>query len=57
MIILMELIFKLKMMQDAISKAKEHGAIIVRDKMEFNNFYLAYLVDPTGLGLGLTQKK
>ncbi|WP_354473281.1 VOC family protein [Lysinibacillus parviboronicapiens] len=42
---------------EAISKAKEHGAIIVRDKMEFDDFYLAYLVDPTGLGLGLIQKK
>ncbi|EON74137.1 hypothetical protein H131_01608 [Lysinibacillus sphaericus OT4b.31] len=34
-----------------------NGAIIVRDKMELDDFYLAYLVDPTGLGLGLIQKK
>ncbi|QPQ29258.1 VOC family protein [Lysinibacillus sp. JNUCC 51] len=42
---------------DAISKAKQHGAIIVRDKMEFDEFYLAYMVDPTGLGFGLIQNK
>ncbi|MFJ7891145.1 VOC family protein [Lysinibacillus xylanilyticus] len=40
---------------DAISKAKQNGAIIVRDKMEFDEFYLAYMVDPTGLGFGLIQ--
>ncbi|MGM7685069.1 VOC family protein [Cytobacillus sp. Hm23] len=42
---------------DAISKAKENGAMVVRDKMEFDEYYLAYLVDPTGIGLGLIQKK
>lgn len=42
---------------DALSKAKDCGAMIVREKMEFNDFYLAYLVDPTGLGFGLVQKK
>jgi predicted enzyme related to lactoylglutathione lyase len=42
---------------EAISKAKENGAMIVRDKMEFDDFYLAYLVDPVGLGFGLIQKK
>lgn len=41
----------------AISKAQENGALVVRDKMEFNEFYLAYLVDPTGIGFGLIQKK
>ncbi|WP_088101993.1 VOC family protein [Halalkalibacter urbisdiaboli] len=40
---------------DAISKAKENGAMVVRDKMEFDNFFLAYLVDPTGIGFGLIQ--
>ncbi|GIN20370.1 hypothetical protein [Siminovitchia fordii] len=24
--------------------------------MEFDNFFLAYLVDPTGIGFGLMQK-
>lgn len=42
---------------DAIAKAMEEGAIIVREKMEFDEFYLAYLVDPTGLGFGLIQNK
>lgn len=42
---------------EAISKAKMNGAMIVRDKMEFDDFYLAYLVDPVGIGFGLLQKK
>lgn len=42
---------------EAISKAKESGAIIVRDKMEFDEFFLAYMVDPTGLGFGIIQSK
>lgn len=42
---------------ESISKAKSEGAMIVRDKMEFDDFYLAYLVDPVGLGFGLIQKK
>lgn len=42
---------------EAISKAQENGAKIVRDKMDFEHFYLAYLVDPTGLGFGLVQGK
>jgi uncharacterized protein len=41
----------------AISNAKNNGAMVVRDKMEFDDFYLAYLVDPVGLGFGLIQKK
>ncbi len=31
--------------------------MVVRDKMEFDDFYLAYLVDPVGLGYGLIQSK
>lgn len=42
---------------DAISKAKNNGAMIVRDKMEFDDFYLAYLVDPVGISFGLVQQK
>ncbi|MHC0036913.1 VOC family protein [Pseudoneobacillus sp. C159] len=42
---------------EAISEAKQNGAMIVRDKMEFDDFYLAYLVDPTGNGFGLIQVK
>ena len=42
---------------EVIEQAKENGATILRDKMEFDNFYLAYLVDPTGIGVGLFQYK
>ncbi|MCM3409726.1 VOC family protein [Metabacillus litoralis] len=42
---------------DAIMKAKNNGAVIVRDKMEFDHFYLAYLIDPVGLSFGLIQQK
>ncbi|OEH91680.1 hypothetical protein BFG57_04275 [Bacillus solimangrovi] len=42
---------------EAISSATKNGAMIVRDIMEFDEFYLAYLVDPTGIGFGLIQKK
>ncbi|SEV96993.1 hypothetical protein SAMN05192557_1064 [Aliicoccus persicus] len=31
--------------------------MVIRDKMEFDEFFLAYLVDPTGIGIGLIQKK
>lgn len=40
-----------------IFEVKENGAMVVRDKMEVDDFYLAYLVDPTGIGFGLIQKK
>ena len=40
-----------------ISSAKENGAMVVRDKMEFDDLFLAYLVDPTGVGIGLIEKK
>lgn len=42
---------------EVISKAKENGAMIVREKMEFDDFFLAYIVDPTGLGFGLIESK
>lgn len=42
---------------DAISKAKENGAMILREKMEFDDFYLAYLIDPVGIAFGLIQRK
>lgn len=42
---------------EAISKSTELGAQVVRDKMEFDDFYLAYLVDPVGNGIGLIQNK
>ncbi|CAH1211356.1 MULTISPECIES: VOC family protein [Paenibacillus] len=43
--------------EESIRKSVELGAQIVRDKMEFDNFYLAYLVDPVGNGIGLIQNK
>lgn len=42
---------------DAISKSTEAGAQVVRGKMEFDDYYLAYLVDPVGIGFGLVQNK
>ncbi|QCR31293.1 VOC family protein [Lysinibacillus sp. SGAir0095] len=42
---------------DAITKAQENGAMVVRKKMVFDEFYLAYLVDPVGNGIGLYQRK
>ncbi|MDY0395488.1 VOC family protein [Virgibacillus halophilus] len=42
---------------EAIYKAKANGAMVVREKMDFDEFYLAYLVDPTGIGFGLIQNK
>jgi len=38
-------------------KAVDKGAMLVREKMEFDEFFLAYLVDPTGLGFGLIERK
>jgi Predicted enzyme related to lactoylglutathione lyase len=43
--------------EDSIRKSVEAGAQIVRDKMEFDEFYLAYLVDPVGNGIGLIEYK
>ncbi|WP_166242935.1 VOC family protein [Paenibacillus turpanensis] len=42
---------------ESVIKAQEYGALIVREKMEFDDFFVAYLVDPTGLGIGLIQRK
>lgn len=42
---------------NTIAKAKNLGAMVVRDKMEFDEFYLAYLIDPTGIGFGLIERK
>lgn len=42
---------------ESLQKSVESGAQIVRDKMEFDDFYLAYLVDPVGNGIGLIQYK
>ncbi|WP_225230050.1 VOC family protein [Ureibacillus galli] len=42
---------------EAVKKAIENGAKVVREKMEFDDFYLSYLVDPVGIGIGLYEKK
>ena len=41
----------------SLEDAKINGAQIVREKMEFDEFYLAYIVDPVGMGVGLIEKK
>lgn len=42
---------------EVVEQATSNGATILREKMEVDGFYLAYLVDPTGLGIGLIQHK
>lgn len=42
---------------ESLQKCIESGAQIVRGKMEFDDYYLAYLVDPVGNGIGLIQYK
>lgn len=51
------IVIEVDSIEEAISKAVENGARVVRDKMDFEDFYLAYLVDPVGLGFGLIQYK
>ncbi|SFS70924.1 VOC family protein [Paenibacillus sp. BC26] len=43
--------------EDTIAKAVENGAKLDLDKMDFGNFYLAYLFDPQGIRFGLIQHK
>ncbi|WP_195575533.1 VOC family protein [Paenibacillus sp. 1001270B_150601_E10] len=43
--------------EETIQQCVEQGAQILRDTMEFDDFYLAYLVDPVGIGIGLIQYK
>ncbi|KIL49098.1 VOC family protein [Jeotgalibacillus campisalis] len=40
-----------------LEEAKRHGAQNISEKMEFEEFYLAYFTDPEGLGIGLIEKK
>ncbi len=42
---------------DAIQRSVDSGGQVVRGKMEFDGFYLAYLIDPVGIGFGLIQNK
>ncbi|QYR23509.1 hypothetical protein KZ483_11685 [Paenibacillus sp. sptzw28] len=41
----------------AIENAKQNGANVLRPKMDFAEFYLAYMIDPVGIGFGLIQPK
>lgn len=42
---------------NVIEQSCNQGAKIVREKMEFEEFYLAYLIDPVGIGFGLIEYK
>jgi len=42
---------------ESINKSVDMGAHVIRGKMEFDQYYLAYLVDPVGVGFGLVQYK
>jgi len=42
---------------EAIRKSKQMGAQVLKDKIDFDDFYLAYLVDPVGIAFGLIQHK
>ncbi|MFS0751680.1 VOC family protein [Oceanobacillus sp. 1P07AA] len=43
--------------EETLNLAIQHQALILREKMEFDSYYLAYLVDPTGIGIGLIELK
>lgn len=40
---------------ETIFKAIENGAVLDMDKMDFGDFYLAYMFDPQGIRFGLIQ--
>lgn len=42
---------------ETLAIAKVKGAEVVREKMEFDTFYLAYLKEPTGIDIGLIEQK
>lgn len=42
---------------ESIEKAVANGAAVAQPKMDLGDFYLAYIVDPTGVHLGLIQYK
>ncbi|MGM0835890.1 MAG: VOC family protein [Bacillota bacterium] len=42
---------------ETLAIAKVRGAEVVREKMEFETFYLAYLKEPTGIDVGLIEQK
>ncbi|MDG5471909.1 VOC family protein [Jeotgalibacillus sp. ET6] len=40
-----------------LKEAKRRGARDMTEKMEFDDFWLAYFTDPEGLGIGLIEQK
>lgn len=42
---------------ESLEKAIANGAEVSQPKMDLGDFYLAYIVDPTGVHLGLIQYK
>ncbi|KGR77279.1 VOC family protein [Ureibacillus manganicus] len=42
---------------EVIVQCCNNGAKVLREKMEFEKFFLAYLVDPVGIGFGLVEHK
>lgn len=42
---------------DSIAKAIENGATVIQEKMEFDTFYLVFVVDPLGVHYGLIERK
>lgn len=51
------IILEVDSIDDALEKSKLNGAQIIREKMDFDNFYLAYIVDPVGICFGIIQNK
>lgn len=51
------IILEVESIDDIVEKAKQLGAQVVREKMEFDHFYLAYIVDPVGICFGLKENK
>nr|WP_281658359.1 VOC family protein [Halobacillus sp. Cin3] len=42
---------------ETLAEAEKSGALVVKGKMESEDFSLAYLVDPTGIEFGLIERK
>lgn len=51
------IIVEVASIDESLQKAEARGAQITRGKMEFDDFYLAYMVDPVGICFGLIQHK
>jgi len=51
------IILEVDSIDESLEKAVAKGAQIIREKMNFDDFYLAYIVDPVGICIGLIQNK